>query len=77
MSVQNWIFNDREPERSSEDPLYWKRQIRTYRPPLRDFLKCDACVSGPPYTRSDLRIPHAGGTLQHVPGALVKPRDMP
>ncbi|CAG7616022.1 hypothetical protein SBRY_110134 [Actinacidiphila bryophytorum] len=77
MNVQNWIFNGPEPERSSEDPLRRERQIRTYRPLLQDFLTCDGCVSGPAYTRSDLRIPHARGTLQHVPGALVKPRDMP
>lgn len=66
-----------EPERSSEDPLARDRQNRTYHPVFEGSALPGDSDSGSPYTRSDLRIPPERGTLQHVTGVLVKPRDMP
>jgi len=44
-----------------------------YRTAFPPFPTRNGRVSTLPYTRSDLRIPLPGGTLQHVPGVLVKP----
>jgi len=41
------------------------------------FPVCDGHVSAHPCSPSDLRIPVSRDTSQHVPVAVVKPRDMP